>query len=299
VTVAAVAPDSIPEIKPRRVSFDLAQTSEHWVPGDPTTTHIINVLHLLLPAGERWFVHVYKETLPLLDGRPELKAQVKGFMGQEAVHARVHDAAFDHMKAQQIDASLFVKDVDFLFNRLLGDKPMYIPWSKRQWLLQRVAIIAAIEHFTAVLGYWIIDDSAALDRAGADPQMLDLLRWHGAEEVEHRSVAFDVMTEIGGGWLRRVQSMAVTAVAMYWLWRRGSRYLCKLDPTYNGPLPTLKDYRRAAKVGRLPMLRELVFAVPRFCRRSYHPSQEADTNVALRYLASSPAALAAGYTATA
>jgi predicted metal-dependent hydrolase len=188
-----------------------------------------------------------------------------------------------------------VKQVDFLFNKLLGDKPMLFPWRTRSWLLERVAIIAAIEHFTAVLGYWIVNDSQALDAAQADPQMLDLLRWHGAEEVEHRSVAFDVLTELRGGWFRRFHTMLVSAIAMYYLWRTGSRYLCKLDPTYDGPLPTLRDYRRAAKVGRLPKLRELVFAVPRYCRPGYHPSQEADTNVALRYLASSPAAIAAGY----
>jgi predicted metal-dependent hydrolase len=41
----------------------------------------------------------------------------------------------------------------------------------------------------------------------------------------------------------------------------------------------------------------LVFAIPRYCKASYHPSQEADTAVALEYLARSPAAVAAGYAA--
>jgi hypothetical protein len=51
--------------------------------------------------------------------------------------------------------------------------------------------IVGIEHYTAVLGQWILD-AHQLDEAGADPAMMDLLRWHGAGEVEHRSVAFDV-----------------------------------------------------------------------------------------------------------
>lgn len=45
-------------LRPRRVSFDYGATPTHWVPGDPHTTHVINVLHLLLPAGggyvRRW-----------------------------------------------------------------------------------------------------------------------------------------------------------------------------------------------------------------------------------------------------
>lgn len=39
------------EIAPRRVSFDWSRTPRHWIPGEPTATHVINVLHLLLPAG--------------------------------------------------------------------------------------------------------------------------------------------------------------------------------------------------------------------------------------------------------
>lgn len=53
-------------IAPRRVSFDWKSTPLHWIPDEPTATHVINVLHLLLPAGERWFVKVFKEGLPLV-----------------------------------------------------------------------------------------------------------------------------------------------------------------------------------------------------------------------------------------
>lgn len=44
-------------LKARKVSFSWEDTPLHWVPGDPFAAHTINVLHLLLPAGERWFVH--------------------------------------------------------------------------------------------------------------------------------------------------------------------------------------------------------------------------------------------------
>ncbi|MFF4754861.1 metal-dependent hydrolase [Streptomyces sp. NPDC002514] len=43
-------------LKPRKVSFSREDTPLHWVPDDPFTTHTLNVLHLLLPAGERRFV---------------------------------------------------------------------------------------------------------------------------------------------------------------------------------------------------------------------------------------------------
>lgn len=71
----------------------------HWIPGDPFSTHTINVLHLLLPAGERWFVHVYKQVLPHIRD-PRLRADVIGFIGQEAMHSQAHDEVLPHLKAR-------------------------------------------------------------------------------------------------------------------------------------------------------------------------------------------------------
>ena len=45
---------------------------------------------------------------------------------------------------------------------------------------------------------WAVSDLEADELAalGPDPVMFDLLRWHGAEEVEHRSVAFDLFQHL-------------------------------------------------------------------------------------------------------
>lgn len=178
-------------IAPRRVSFDWDGTPLHWIPDEPTATHVINVLHLLLPAGERWFVKVFKEALPLVDD-PQLLKDVKGFMGQEATHSVQHAYVLNHLARQRLDTEAFTKYVDFLFEKLLGEQPPFgVPIPSEEWLRFRLSVIAAIEQFTAVLGDWVLH-AEGLDRADADKIMLDLLRWHGAEEVEHRAVAFDM-----------------------------------------------------------------------------------------------------------
>lgn len=161
-----------PVITPRRVYFDWSGTPLHWVPGDPFATHLANVLHLLLPAGERWFVHVYKQVLPSVHDQ-RLGREVKGFMGQEATHSRAHAAVLDHLREQGLDPVPYVENIDWLFERLLGDHTAP-PALRRRWLVDRVAIIAAIEHFTAVLGRWVLE-ARGYDRVGADPTMLDLL----------------------------------------------------------------------------------------------------------------------------
>ncbi|WP_282090299.1 metal-dependent hydrolase [Streptomyces tendae] len=92
-------------LKARKVSFAWEDTPLHWVPGDPFTTHTINVLHLLLPAGERWFVHVYQQVLPYIRDE-RLREDVIGFIGQEAMHSRAHDEVLPHLRDQGLDPTL-------------------------------------------------------------------------------------------------------------------------------------------------------------------------------------------------
>ncbi|MFK4069527.1 metal-dependent hydrolase [Streptomyces sp. NPDC029674] len=284
-------------IVPRRVSFDWDATPLHWIPDEPTATHVINVLHLLLPAGERWFVKVFKEGLPLITD-PVLRSDVKGFMGQEATHSVQHAQVLDHLAAQHLDTAAFTRYVDFLFEKLLGEKPpLGVPVPTQEWLRFRLSIVAAIEQFTAVLGNWVLH-AEGLDRAGADEVMLDLLRWHGAEEVEHRAVAFDMFQHCGGRGLprygRRMAGMTVTAPVMLYLWIWGTAYLIRHDPRLAGRVRySLAEHNRAVRKGLLPTWREIGTAIPRYLRRSYHPSQEGSLRKAVEYLAQSPAARAA------
>ena len=48
----------------RKVQFDFSQTPRHWVPNDVLTTHVLNSMHVLLPAVEHWFGRFSIKTLP-------------------------------------------------------------------------------------------------------------------------------------------------------------------------------------------------------------------------------------------
>ncbi|MFI5756122.1 metal-dependent hydrolase [Streptomyces sp. NPDC051569] len=284
-------------IAPRRVSFDWRETPLHWIPEEPTATHVINVLHLLLPAGERWFVKVLKEALPLVTD-PELLKDVKGFMGQEATHSVQHSTVLDHLAAQRLHTEAYTRRIDFLFEKLLGERvPFGVPVSAALWLRFRLSLVAAIEQFTAVLGDWVLA-AGELDRAGADGIMLDLLRWHGAEEVEHRAVAFDMYQHCGVSeprrYVLRIVGMAVVAPVLLWLWVTGSAYLIGHDPQLaDRARYSLREHNKAVGKGLLPGWKALGAAIPRYCRPSYHPSREGSPRRAAEYLRSSPAARAA------
>jgi len=286
-------PDQV-ALRPRDVRFDWSQLPMHWVPDDPFTTHLLNVLHLLLPEGERWFVRVFTQALPLIKDE-RLAEDVRGFIGQEAIHAESHEGVLEHFAAHGLDPERYVGQVRWLFRKALGDRDFTgrrnADRRREEWLIERTAGVAAIEHFTAFLGDLILN-TPKLDTVGVDPVMLDLLRWHGAEEVEHRAVAFDLYQHLDGRYWRRVRQMLVVAPGMAAMWLQGVRFLMANDPT-GRRRPRLRDAIRARRRYGLPGLWRLFWLVAPYLRPSYHPSQHGSTSQAVAYLASSPAAVAA------
>ncbi|GAA1528542.1 metal-dependent hydrolase [Actinomadura kijaniata] len=291
-----------PPIRTRRVSFDWSGTPLHWIPGDPVATHIINSFHLVLPEGEKWFIQCVKDARPHIRD-PRLLEEIKGFIGQEMVHARSHQGVLDQiLEANGIDVSRITGPAgqgNADRARQMAELKARSPRRWRWRLRFELAAVASIEHYTAVLGQWIMDNDR-LDKAGVDPTMLDLLRWHGAEEVEHRSVVFDVYRAVGGRYPMRVAAWLVSLSFLYWALIGGSLYLLRQDPTIKGrvTLPRVyRAYRRSVRKGHVPgVFRLLLGEAPVYLRPSHHPSQVCSTPRALEYLMHSPAARQAGYT---
>ncbi len=280
-------------IQPRNVSFDWADMHLHYMDGSPLATHLMNVMHLALPAGEEWFVETFKEALPYIDDE-DLREDVIGFIGQEAMHASAHTTVLQFLKDQGLDPTPFTEQMNYLFGVALTKRPSEDA-NPRHGLVERLALIAGVEHLTAFLGNWALNETR-MDDADVDPTMLDLLRWHGAEEVEHRSVAFEVLEYFDARYSRRVRAYLLIAPTMVWCWARGVRFLMQNDPTLSTPdsrRVRWSDWRAVTKQGLFPNGRSMLRASARYFRRSYHPSQEGSTAQAVRYLAASPAARAA------
>ncbi|MFN3586070.1 MAG: metal-dependent hydrolase [Moraxellaceae bacterium] len=283
----------------RKVSFDFSNTPLHWLPGDAFTSHFINEIHMILPAGEFWFCRVYKEALPEVTD-PQLRDDVKGFIRQEAVHGRAHSEAIKNfLDAHGMETRSYLRGVEWLFGRLLDSKPLGISLPgplARLWLRFRLGIIASIEHFTCILGKYVIEQRY-FDQG--DPVMVDMLRWHGAEEIEHRSVAFDLYQHLGGGYVARWLMFALVAPILLWFWVAGAAHLMRQDPALAPHRPAIwrpwfwQEWSRIAERGHMPSLRWLLAETLRYLRRDYHPVNEASTEMALAYLDRSPAVQAA------
>lgn len=289
-TATATEPGPI-ALQPRDVQFDWSGLALRWIPSEPQVSHILSVLHLLLPEGETWFVKVFKKALPLITD-DALREDVIGFIGQEAIHSQAHQRVLDHYTDAGVDTSRYIRHMQWLFARILGDRPRQTPAGERELLCEQVAIIAAVEHFTAMLGAWVLD-ATALDEVDADPRMLDLLRWHGSEEVEHRSVAFDVMMHFDPGYARRVRAILLVIPILTILWARGAKFIASADE--QGCAMSWNSYLEAARRGLLPTPGQFAKCTMRWFKRGYHPSKDYSTKKAVAYLAISPAARAAAH----
>jgi len=285
-------------LRQRRVQFDWSRTPLHWIPGQPYASHFINEINMLLPAGEFWFCKLYNQALPLVKDT-KLREDVQGFIRQEAMHARAHDGAIaGYLAAHGIETDSYMRRINWLFEVALADAPFgrRLPRpARRQWLLFRLGLVAAVEHMTCVLGKYALDNRR-WDEAGADPVLLDLVRWHGAEEVEHRSVAFDLYQHLGGSYPTRYYLMTLTFPLVFGLWVAGAAYLMRQDPALAGRKPSVLrpwiwlEWQRQARTGLLPSVFWLAAQELRYLNPWYHPEHEASTEEALAYLARSPAA---------
>jgi len=291
----------LPPLVPRKVAFDWSNTPLEWIPGQPFASHFINEINLLLPAGEFWFCRLFNQALPLItDDR--LRAEVKAFMRQESMHARAHETAIKrYLHAHGIETQSNTDFEDKLFERLLGDAPMGLKLkgrAAREWLVFRVGIVAAIEHMTCVLGNYVLRNPQ-WEQAGADPTLLDLIRWHGAEEVEHRCVAFDLYQHLGGRYPSRYYLASIVMPFIFGLWVRGAAHLMKQDPRFAAHKPSVfrpwiwGQWFKHARAGWLPSPLWLIAKELSFFDPWYNPENEGSTAEALAYLNRSPAALAA------
>ncbi|MBJ7290433.1 metal-dependent hydrolase [Williamsia sp.] len=276
----------------RNVAFDFEATPLHWIPGHPMSSNVISMLNLLLPEGERWFVTTYNEALPLVADE-ELAATMRGFIGQEAMHAEAHDKVlWDFLDRHGVDPRPFQRQMQWLFRKALSPKQSWSEERRKKDLVERLWLIAAIEHYTAILGDFALNNTWR--EHGSDPAMTDLFTWHGAEEVEHRCVAHDVAVYFGDGYLRRGRAMAISLVGLLMLINRGSRFIAKSDPTIEYSYwRMIREYARGARAGVLPTLRSIIFATFSYFKPTFYPDQIGSTAQAVAYLAASPAARAA------
>ena len=185
-------------IPTRRISFDATfdDVPRHFAAGgDLIGSHLTATLSSVFPDGEDFFVRSVRRFRDQITD-PELKRQVTGFIGQEAVHGREHRAFNARLAELGYPTQLYER----MTKRGLAIRDRFVP------AVSNLAATAALEHFTATMAELLLTDEAARAEFG-HPAVRDLFVWHALEECEHKSVAFDVYRAIGGSERTRVWTM--------------------------------------------------------------------------------------------
>ena len=182
-------------IVPRDLDVDFTAVPRHWLANNAAATAISNGVNLLFPHGERFFVRSVKYFFDQIDD-PVLRGQIKGFFGQEGRHAHAHDDFNAVLRTQGYEIDQFLEPYERTSSWLEEHTPPKL----------NLAVTAAAEHFTAILAEGAFSRDV-LD--ACDPRMRELLAWHAAEEIEHKSVAFDVLQKVDPSYALRIGGLEI------------------------------------------------------------------------------------------
>ncbi len=185
----------------RRMDFAFTpDIPENWANGNPMVTALMAGLSAVFPPGERYFIESVRHYADQVRD-PELQERIRGFIGQEANHTKEHIAFNKFLGARGVPIEKLERFVEARLKDI----------QKRSSPAANLARTAALEHMTAFLASALLDFGDFLE--DTHPTVAAFWMWHAIEEVEHRSVAFDVYKEyVGDEWLRVRTMAAVTAV---------------------------------------------------------------------------------------
>lgn len=247
-------------MQPREYSFaDLDAIPQYWNMNNPVLTHFENAFSIMIPPGERFFidsVRHYEDRVIDDEGRELIRA----FIQQEDLHGEAHDAFNSSYARFGIDVQKQQRYAARTFRNV------------RRWLPARIQLGITVfsEHLTAVGAHTLLTSDEAEDEM--DPQMLDFWRWHAAEELEHKSVAFDLFRRVGGGYPTRMLSVLAAVVFLAVPMLRITRGMMQDDARR----PTRAERTEAAAFQRRIMRRQFPLLLAYF-RPTFHPWQIDDT----------------------
>lgn len=276
-------------VAPRKTDFGLTEVPVHWLGGDPQATHTLNVGNLLFPTGERFFNDSLRNALPYVFDET-IRREIRGFLGQEVTHAKEHERCVDRMHEHGIDFARPLRRFEAVRRRLNARVDSLPEPFRRQAVLMMLAATSAAEHLTASLAGYVLEGNN-WDEIDVDPEMQHLFLWHASEEIEHRHVAYDVYHHVGGGYLRRIVTMAPIGLLVLVAWPLLTTEIMRRDPHAKG-VWSWRRHLAQARRGDVFSLPRAVWDIRLYLKPGHHPSElPGSLHRALEYLETAPSVL--------
>ncbi|OUY06567.1 metal-dependent hydrolase [Acinetobacter populi] len=168
----------------RRPQFNPRAITRYYFANSPVMSHMLTALSSTFPIGEQFFVHSVRNVRDRVDDE-QLQADIAAFIGQEAMHSKAHAEFNDSWRKDDYQLDRFQA---WLVRQ--DQKVRELPYSVQ------LAVTCAYEHFTALLGGYILKHPEVLQTL--DEDAIKLWVWHALEEIEHRAVAYNTYQAVYG-----------------------------------------------------------------------------------------------------
>ncbi len=254
--------DEREEIPVRKPHIDFQGDSRFWFANNSILTCLMNALSATLPAAESLFIRIIRERAAGIADEG-LRRDVQGFIGQEAQHSKQHIQMNRWLEQLGFPMEAMSKRFDRKLHKL----------ESKLTPDQLLAATAALEHYTAVIAKLFLRRQDLLDTCPTGARRL--MQWHAVEEIEHKSVCFDVFQHAVGhtGMRRRAMVMGTIAFTATMLGSLARQLIAVRH------VPRPRELWQAAKLLLAP--RGVVFgilgAAAVFMRKSFHPANTDDS----------------------
>lgn len=225
---------------------------------DAAISMILSAFSGSIPEMERQFIHSMRQFQEFIKD-PQLQKDVRAFIGQEGHHSNEHKTINQFFANAGLDMATI-------------DRHMYKAMSK--WKLnlsakQQLAHTVCLEHFTGLLSDFALRKREDFADEFTNSTMLDIWTWHLIEEIEHKSVAFDLYAETVNEPIRlRLSMLYITAFFLGFNLYHTVRLLYQTGE-YKKPKSILKGLNFL--VGRRGMLALTLRDYFDFYRPNFHP----------------------------
>ena len=276
----AAAPFSLDQQSPiipiRHMKFDFdAQKLDHkFYLNDELASAYFASLSIFLTRGEDLVIDTARYHRDFIKD-PLLKQRVTSLIGQEAIHSKMHEELNDAFLELDLPVKLFRFLAGYVFEYGFERLPQPM----------KLSLMAAIEHFTAVLAEYMMNHEEIFFRS-QDEKQRAIWMWHMLEESEHKDIAFDVYQTLSNNYALRIAGFFPALITILMLISAASI----LVPFYRKPsnLVSLKYWKEIPYNFRLIFgLKDGVYGstlghIFDYLRPDFHPNDH-DTSEFLAY----------------
>lgn len=167
------------------IPLDKNKKFSFYYEDNSVVTSLFVVLSAMFPPGEMFFIESVRNVRDQITDK-QLLEDIRNFIAQEAFHSREHKSLNEHLIQSNYPE---VVEIEALTKARL-DKFRKLP------KVEQLAATVVMEHFTATLARLLLTDPLIKQKTTQENR--NLWEWHALEELEHKSVAFDVLNAIGG-----------------------------------------------------------------------------------------------------